>query len=562
MKRPWLGLALFALGPLAVACAAGAPAGQPPAAPGIGATPGPTATVVGLMAPAGAQRKPVLRLAANWNFDFSPHPADSRFDSTHITRLHHVPIFGADPWEQNVDAKYGAAQSWEYAPDGKGLTLKIRSGLKFNNGDPITAEDVKFSIELRASKPAELQIAGTLRSIGIERIDVVDSATVRIVLKQPSPIFVAEFSPMINPIYVVSKKYHGNGGMEESDFDAFRAKPLDAGPYKFVSRDAQQFITLEAAGKDPLVGSPLYDRLEFRNISETATRMALLRTGQLDVAETNPDQVDSLRREGIRIAFNKTARMIGLYIFQTYLPDSFTRNEDVRKAVAYAIDHKLIGETLFKGLGLETWGCTWPPSTEISTQNRRYVEACGKPYPYDPEKARQHLAASGYKPGEVTLKLTFWGNYPEEAPLAEAMQPMLQAVGINAVINRIDRASYNRFRANDGLGNSIMFFGPGGRLTALSGAHSVWGPDQGLGPKDDRDVIGPLERATGAPTIEAYMEAMADLGSAIHRKAYGPGFFSAPAIWGLRPDVPDWGLERTRGRGPLNTVPLVADLKP
>lgn len=564
MKRQWLGSALLAVAPVVAACAPGAPADQRPApaltSPGV--QPGPTPTVVGLLPAAARARKPALRAAANWNYDFSPHPGDSRFDSTHFARLHQLPIFGADPWEVNVDPKYGAAESWEYSPDGKGLTLKVRKGLKFHNGDPVTAEDVKFSFELRASEPAEVQIAGTLRAIGLERIDVVDDATLKIFLKAPSPIFVAEFSPMINPIYVVSKRHHSNGGMLEADFDAFRAKPLGAGPYRYVKHEPQQFITLEAAEKDPLVGAPLYDRLEFRNIRETGTRLALLRTGQLDIAETTRDQAEPLRREGIRIAFNPTARIIGLYIFQTHLADSYTRFEDVRKAVAYAIDHKLLGETIFKGIGIEAWGCTWPPPTEISAQNPRFREACATPYPYDPIRARQHLAAAGFKPGEVTLKLQFWNNYPEEADLAEAMQPMLQAVGINAAVDRIDRATSTRLRNNEGLANTILFFGPGGRLTALSGAHSVWGPEQGYGPKDDKDVIAALGRATAAPNLDAYMAAMAELGLLIHRRAYGPGFFTAAALWGVRPDTPDWGLERTRGRGPLNLVPLVTDLKP
>ena len=536
------------------------PATEQPAAPLISASPVAQATPAGVV-PTAPERKPALRMGAPWNFPFSGHPAANRFNTTHFTRLHQTSIFGADPLEENVDYKYGVVESWQYDSGGTGLTLTIHKGLMFHDGSPITAEDVKFSFELGMSGVAEPQISSTLVAVGVTPT-VADENTVHLKFDKASAIFAFEFSPMINSVYAVSKANHSNGAMTQEAFDAYAANPMGAGPYKFVKNEVQGFIILEAAGKDPLVGSPTFDRLEFNNIKETGTRMAMLRTGQLEIAEASREQVEPLRDAGKRIDFKNGARMIGLYIFQTYLEDSFTNNEDVRKAIAYSIDHKLLGETIFKGIGIQTWGCTWPPSTEISTQNPAFLEACATPYPYDPDRAKQHLAASGYAPGEVELKLTFWGNYPEEPDMAEAMQPMLEAVGIKATINRIDRATWTKLRNNDGLANTLIFFGPGGRLTSLSGSHSVWGPKRGLGPKHDADVMDALTRATVAGTLQGYTDATSDLGKLIFDRAYGPGFFAAASVWGVDPGVPKWGLEKSRGRGPLNLMGLVADLKP
>jgi ABC-type transport system substrate-binding protein len=193
-------------------------------------------------------------------------------------------------------------------------------------------------------------------------------------------------------------------------------------------------------------------------------------------------------------------------------------------------------------------------------QNPRYVKACGTPYPYDPARARQLLAEAGFGPAKrPAVKLVYWNNYPEETALAEALQPMLNAAGFNASIERIDRAEWARRQNNKGLANTIMFFGPGGRVTGLSGAYFAYAGN--VGPIHDQDVQKALARASGASTLDEYMDAMTEIGTYGHDRAYSPGFFSASAIWFVRSGIADWGLNRSRGRGPLNLLPLVAGLQ-
>jgi len=78
-----------------------------------------------------------------------------------------MPLIGADPKEEHIDAAYGVAESWSYLPGAKGMIVKIRDGLTFNDGTPITAGDVVFSRELAKSKFADPQISGTLAGIGV-----------------------------------------------------------------------------------------------------------------------------------------------------------------------------------------------------------------------------------------------------------------------------------------------------------------------------------------------------------------------------------------------------------
>jgi|GEM_PF-2003608 len=502
--------------------------------------------------------KPVLRIAGHFNEEFTPHPAENRFASIHYTRLHQMPLFGADPREENVDKNYGVAEAWEFLPGAKGLVVTLREGLTFNNGDPITAEDVVFSIQLASSDFAEDQIKATLRGIKVNA-KVVDKRKVRIEFGKGAPTFAHEMSPLVFPIYVTSKKYHSDGVISQEAFDRFRKDPLAAGPYQVVDRQAQRFITLEAARKDPLLGCPVYKRIELRNISEFGTRLAQFRTGQLDIIEGSRDFLDRATAIGARAATKPAAHMIGLYFFQTWHKNNVFHDQRVREAATYAIDHKLIAKSIWRGVGVTPWGCTWPPSTELSTMNPKYTEACATPYPYDPNKARELLAAAGFPSGRgPSIKLVYWNNYPEEGDFAEAMQPMLEKVGFKVTIDPIDRAEYARRRKNDvGYVDSIMFFGPGGRITSLAGSYSVWGPTQHWGPKHDKDVVDALAAASQAGSVEEYTEATARLGKLVHDRAYGPGFFASSSLWFVSKKVPDWGLDKSRGRAPLNLATLV-----
>jgi len=125
-------------------------------------------------------------------------------------------------------------------------------------------------------------------------------------------------------------------------------------------------------------------------------------------------------------------------------------------------------------------------------------------------------------------------------------------------IDPIDRAEYARRRkSGEGFVDSILFFGSGGRVTSLAGSYSVYGPKLNFGPKHDQDVIDALTAASTAATVEEYAEATARLSKLVYDRAYGPGFFGASSVWFVSKKIPDWGLERSHGRGPLNLNALV-----
>lgn len=505
-------------------------------------------------------REQVLRIAGVFSSEeFSSHPVETHFSSTHYARLYLTPLFGSDPYEEKVDGRYGVAESWQLTSGAKGIDIKIRKGVTFNNGEQITARDVAFTFELYQTRFADDQVSAALKAIGV-KATVVDDFNLHVDFNKGSATFPQEFSSLVFPLYVASAKAHSNGEISQDTVDKYRALSLASGPYRVVQRQTQQFQILEAARKDPLLGCPKYDRIEFRNLPETGTRMAQFRTGALDVVAGNRDLIDQAKASGAAILEKPATNMIGLYIFQTGAPGNIFGDQRVRLAAAHAIDYNLIAESIWKGTAVQPWGCTWPPSTEISRENPTYEKACGTPFPYDPARAKQLLAEAGFAGKKPPIRLTYWGNYPEESAFAEAIQPMLNEVGFDATIDKIDRTEYARRMKNNGYANSIMFFGPGGRITSLAGSFFAYAGD--LGPTQDANVQSALQRAAGAASPEEYMAATSDLARLGHDQAYAPGFFSAGSVFFVRKGLPDWGLARSKGRGPLNVAPLVLDLKP
>ena len=167
-----------------------------------------------------------------------------------------MPLIGADPKEERIDAAYGIAEIVDVscrAP--RAWSSSSATGLTFNDGTPITRGGRRFLARTAKSKFADPQISGTLAGIGVTA-KAIDSKTVQFDFANGSPTFDVEISAAVFPLYVTSKAYHSNGEISQESFDRFRAKPLAAGPYRVVSRQAKDFIILVADRRDPLARLP------------------------------------------------------------------------------------------------------------------------------------------------------------------------------------------------------------------------------------------------------------------------------------------------------------------
>ena len=177
------------------------------------------------------------------------------------------------------------AESWKESPDGKVYEFTLRKGLKFHNGDPVTAEDVKFSFErYHGTGFKEFQTR-------VEQVEIVDPLTVRFHLKEPWPDFMTYYGTTATAAgLVVPKKYLTQVGDE-----GFRKHPIGAGPYKFVSHTPGVEVVLEAY-PGYWRHAPYIKRLIMKSVPEGTTRAAMLMTGEADIAYA----LDGLDAENVK----------------------------------------------------------------------------------------------------------------------------------------------------------------------------------------------------------------------------------------------------------------------
>src|SRR6267142_1818060 len=165
------------------------------------------------------------------------------------------------------------AESWSVSPDGLVYDFVLRVGVRFHNGDPVAAEDVKFSLErYRGGAAATLKAR-------VAAVEVVDARHVRIRLKQPWPDFMTFYAtPATGAAWIVPKRY-----VERVGEDGFKKAPIGAGPYRFVSFTPGIELVLEAFD-GYWRKSPAVKRLVFRSVPDESTRLAMLKRGEADIA--------------------------------------------------------------------------------------------------------------------------------------------------------------------------------------------------------------------------------------------------------------------------------------
>src|SRR5256712_6918086 len=208
-----------------------------------------------------------ISLAPTW-FD----PAETPSVITPFMMLYAMHVGVVNPMPGNPMAA-GRAESWTVSKDGLVYEFVLRRGPRFHNGDPVTAEDVKFSLErYRGGGAATLKarVAG---------VDVIDSQRVRIRLKQPWPDFMTFYgTPATGAAWIVPKKY-----VEKVGDDGFKRGPVGPGPYKFASFTPGVELVVEA-NEHYWRNTPGVKRLDFKSIPDEPTRLAMLKRGEADIA--------------------------------------------------------------------------------------------------------------------------------------------------------------------------------------------------------------------------------------------------------------------------------------
>jgi peptide/nickel transport system substrate-binding protein len=310
------------------------------------------------------------------------------------------------------------AQSWTLSPDQKIYEFKLREGLKFHNGDPFTAEDVKFSFE---------RSKGKMLHEKVKEVSVVDAYRVRFILHDPWPDFLTFYGTFASGAgWVVPKKYVESVGSE-----GFMKHPIGLGPYKFVSSTPGVDLVMEAY-EDYWRKMPSVKRLVYKSVPDATTRMAMLKRGEVDLAYLldTPMAEEVKRDPTLRLVFSGGIATYYLDFLDMWDPKSPWADKRVRLAANYAINRQELSQA-------ETLGAS-PPTGNIVPKTFEFALPI-EPYPYDPAKAKQLLAEAGYAGGFDAGDLYPWPPY---FSAGEIITNYLQAVGIKTSVRTMERAAF------------------------------------------------------------------------------------------------------------------------
>ena len=342
------------------------------------------------------------------------------------------------------------AASWTESPDGRVYEFKLRQDLRFHNGDPCTAEDVQYSFtRYKGTGAKELQAK-------VQRIEAVDPLTVRFHLREPWPDFMTFYGTTATAAgIVVPKKY-----LEQVGADGFQKAPVGLGPYKFVSYTPGGDLVLEAyEGYWRKV--PNIKRLIIKSVPEGTTRLAMLKTGEADLAFALEGQVaEAVQRDpNFTLVYTLHASSFWLEFPEQWDPKSVWADKRVRLAVNYALDRQAINEAACLGF------C--PPAGVIVPRVMEYALPA-EPLPYNLQKAKQLLAEAGYPNGFDAGDLT---PIPPFFTVGEAVLNSLQAINIRARLRTMERATFlTAWREKKLRGVSVVAVGTSGNAATRAEA--------------------------------------------------------------------------------------------
>lgn len=375
-------------------------------------------------------------------------------------------------WLTTVDVKGnlspGLATSWTSSPDAKVWTLKLRQDVMFHDGSKMTAEDVKFTLrDGFGRKEAKSSRSKQFRN-KIKGVEVVDRYTVKVIMQKAWPTFAHDVSNQPGTEGIVLPKAY----IEKVGWKAYGRTPVGTGAFKFVRHETGNIVEF-AAVKDHWRYKPQFDKLQILLVPEAATRVAMLRTGQVDMAGVSLDDAPGLAKAGFKFARDPQASSVRIHLYGTYYKNAGPIGKlEVRKALNLAINRDELVQTLFRGAGKPA--AVFPVS-ELSIGYPKGLQ----PYPFDPAEARKLLAKAGYPNGfKIKLYSVPTGGFTLYQQVSEAVAGYWEAIGVRTEIVPTDigafRPLYIKRPQSPQLVGQASIFATTGRLNGASSLGIWW----------------------------------------------------------------------------------------
>jgi len=358
-------------------------------------------------------------------------------------------------WDGALRLQPGLATSWRNVSDTT-WEFTLRQGVKFHDGAPFTAEDVKATLE-RNLVPGKTVVQAGFATI--ESVHVVTPTTVRIVTKKPDPLLlvrVAQMGAQILPARLTTEE-----GVKE-----LARRPVGTGAYRLVEWVKDERLVMEAnrdwwgwEGRPPAI-----ERVVWKPIPDDFPRIVALEKGEADIiTNVPPDRMKALAEgPSTKILSTPATRTVTFWINATQPPLSDSR---VRQALHYALDVNALIKNLYAGMGK-------PMSGGLADTDFGYNPGL-KPSPYDPVRAKQLLAQAGRAGGiDVTLYAGS-GTMVNDKFLLEAIADMWAKAGIRARVEMMEMGARQRMNNERTLPtNSLLLINP--QSTLLDADGSLW----------------------------------------------------------------------------------------
>lgn len=354
--------------------------------------------------------------------------------TTTSTESVHVNVFDyliMRDWENDGEYVPHLATDWEQVDD-ETWEFELRDDVTFHNGDSLTAEDVKFTLE-RVSGDSSLKSYAHYDKI--DHVEVLDDYKFQIVTDGPDPMLLSRISRQASGI--LPKDYIDENGMDE-----FEKNPIGSGPLKYESWSRDSEVVL--VPNDDYFGDKVtdWDKVVFKAITENSTRVSELLTGGVDIAANIPSS------DWERVEDSENADLVTGPSNRTYLlflrgdDDAPTSDKKVRQAIDYAIDDEALVDQLLGGGGT-------PSLTRVNPGNLGFNEELYDDYNYDLERAKELLEEAGYGDGLSIEIMGPKGRYIQDSEVLQMVAGMLDEVGIEVKTNALEYSVFAENRKND-----------------------------------------------------------------------------------------------------------------
>lgn len=362
--------------------------------------------------PAVAAKDVTIAVASNFT-TLDPYDANDTLSQA-VAKSFYQGLFGFD---KEMKLENVLADSYQASPDGLSYVIRLKKGIKFQDGTEFDAAAVKANLDRASNPDNHLKRFNLFKTIA--STDVIDANTVKITLRQPFSAFINTLaSPAAAMISPAALKKYGKD-------IAFH--PVGTGPYQFVTWNQTDFVKVAKFNGYWKPGYPKLDSITWRPVVDNNTRSAMLQTGEANFAFPIPFEQAKLLEKNSKLNLVASPSIMQRYISFNVTQKPFS-DPKVRAAINYAINRQALAKVAFAGYATPASGIV-PPSIQYAQQ-----------YPaaeYNPAKARELLKEAGYPNGFTT---TLWSshNHSTAQKVLQFTQQQLAQVGIKVEVTAMD----------------------------------------------------------------------------------------------------------------------------